>query len=265
MTGTHRIRRLVSGILILFLVLAAAAAIYISDYSRASDTVRAYLQDTAEVAVREIPEGLFLDGPGTENALIFYPGGKVEYTAYLPLLHRLAEGGTDCFLVKMPANLAFLGINRAGDIMKAYDYDGWYLAGHSLGGVAAASYASGHDLKGLILLASYATQPVDEPVLQIYGSEDGILNLDALEQNAHNLPADTSVEVLDGANHAGFGDYGDQKGDGEARITQEEQQAITADLIEEMIGETSADDSEGDPSAGPDSSAGLPADPDTAE
>ena len=235
MTGTHHIRRLFRGILILFLLLAAAAAVYISDYSRASDYVRAYLQDTAEVAVREIPEGLFLDGPGTQNALIFYPGGKVEYTAYLPLLHRLAKGGTDCFLVKMPANLAFLGINKAGGIPEAYDYDSWYLAGHSLGGVAAAFYAADHDLNGLILLASYATKPVDEPVLQIYGSEDGVLNLDALEKNADNLPADTSVEVLDGANHAGFGDYGDQDGDGEAQITREQQQEITADLIEEMI------------------------------
>jgi hypothetical protein len=151
LTGTHHTRRLFRGILILFLLLAAAAAVYISDYSRASDNVRAYLQDTAEVAVREIPEGLFLDGPGTENALIFYPGGKVEYTAYLPLLHRLAEDGTDCFLVRMPANLAFLGINKAGGILEAYDYDSWYLAGRSLGGVAAAFYAADHDLNGLIL------------------------------------------------------------------------------------------------------------------
>ena len=65
--------------------------------------------------------------------------------------------------------------------------------------------------------------------------EDGVLNLDALEENAGNLPADSAVEVLDGANHAGFGDYGDQDGDGEAQITREQQQEITADLIEEMI------------------------------
>lgn len=33
----------------------------------------------------------------------------MEDTAYLPLLSELAVKGIDCFLIKMPCNLAFLG------------------------------------------------------------------------------------------------------------------------------------------------------------
>ena len=41
--------------------------------------------------------------------------------------------------------------------------------------------------------------------------------------------------MIEGGNHAQFGDYGLQKGDGQAGISREEQQEITARLIEEMV------------------------------
>ncbi len=92
--------------------------------------------------------------------MVFYPGAKVEYTAYLPLMYRLAEQGMDCFLIKMPCNLAFLGQNKAGNVVGSYKYERWYLSGHSLGGAMAASYVSKHleQLEGLVLLAAYPTQ-----------------------------------------------------------------------------------------------------------
>ena len=62
------------------------------------------------------------------------------------------------------------------------------------------------------------------------------LHLDALDKAASNLPADTSVQIIEGGNHAGFGDYGEQKGDGEAQISRAQQQRITADLIRDLIG-----------------------------
>ena len=45
--------------------------------------------------------------------LIFYLGGKVENTAYAPLLHDLAADGILCVLVKIPCNLAVLDMNAA--------------------------------------------------------------------------------------------------------------------------------------------------------
>ena len=75
-----------------FLILSAVFAVilsvlYVSDYYHASEEAAEYLKDTSSVSVSEIEEGLLIDGPGEDNALIFYPGGKVEYTAYLPLMH----------------------------------------------------------------------------------------------------------------------------------------------------------------------------------
>ena len=39
---------------------------------------------------------------------IFYPGGKVGYTAYAPLILALAEQDILCVLLEMPFNLAVL-------------------------------------------------------------------------------------------------------------------------------------------------------------
>ena len=91
---------------------------------------------------------------------------------YLPLLYKLAEQGMDCFLLKMPFNLAFLGQNKAEKIMDSYDYEYWYLSGHSLGGAMAASYASGHldRLEGLVLLAAYPTKSLESEFFPLYQS-----------------------------------------------------------------------------------------------
>ena len=75
---------------------------------------------------------------------MFYPGAKVEETAYAPLLRAIAEAGMDACLVKMPFRLAIFGVDRADRVMAAHDYERWYIGGHSLGGAMAARYAAGH-------------------------------------------------------------------------------------------------------------------------
>ncbi len=198
------------------------------------------MQTKDSVSVTEMPEGLYLDGPGNETALIFYPGAKVEYTAYLPLLSELADQGIDCFLVKMPCNLAIFGQNKAKKIMDSYEYDHWYLSGHSLGGAMAASYASGHleSLNGLVLLAAYPTKSLKSDyfsVLSLYGSEDGVLNMEKVEEGNSYMPADYAEICIEGGNHAQFGNYGEQKGDHAAGISREEQQAQTVEAILNMM------------------------------
>ncbi len=225
---------------LILLLLAAGCFFYVNDYYHSDGSVKEYLQGSDSVIVSEIAEGLFLDGPGEENALIFYPGAKVEYTAYAPLFSQLAEQGVDCFLVKMPCNLAFLGQNKASGIMASYPYDHWYLSGHSLGGAMAASWAASHlnELDGLILLAAYPTKSLKEgsaAVLSVYGSEDGVLNMKKVSEGREWMPADYRELCIDGGNHAGFGNYGPQKGDGLAKISPEAQQKQTADAIMELI------------------------------
>ncbi len=224
--------------LILLALIAAGCGIYLgTGQYPASKEAADLLRSTEDVQVSEVSHGLLLDGPGEDTALIFYPGGKVEYTSYLPLLHRLAESGTDCFLVHMPANLAVFGAGRAERIQKDYDYAHWTIGGHSLGGAMAADYAAEHgaDLDGLVLLAAYPVSQVSVPTLVLYGSEDRVLNQEKLREGMEYLPEDTKIRVIEGGNHAQFGDYGIQKGDGKASISREEQIEITAEEIEKRL------------------------------
>ena len=221
--------------IIVILVLIMICIGYFAVYYHASEEVQEYLAGSGAVSVEKDAQGLFVDGPGEEDALIFYPGAKVEYTAYLPLAYALAEDGIDCFLVKMPLNFALLGSGKAGDIMERYEYEHWYLGGHSLGGVAASMYTAGRDLDGLILLASYPTKGVYTPVLEIYGDQDTVLNMEKRAEADQYLPKDYETLVIEGGNHAQFGNYGEQKGDGEALISREKQQEITAEKIGEFV------------------------------
>ena len=68
-------------ILALIIIIAGFGIWYVNDYYHADDSVDAYLNGTETVSVVETENGLFLDGPGIDTALIFYPGAKVEYTA----------------------------------------------------------------------------------------------------------------------------------------------------------------------------------------
>lgn len=224
--------------LMLFVISVAlimATAIYASDYYRAV-AVDAYITSGNAVAVSQIDEGYFFDGPGTEDALIFYPGAKVDETSYAPLLNSLAEQGVDCFLVRMPMKLAFLGMNNADNIRAEYSYAHYYLAGHSLGGAMAADYAVEHtdEYSGLFLLAAYPSKDLSKaefPVVFIYGENDLVLSREKLNEGFSLVPSDYSVVKISGGNHSQFGSYGEQDGDGNATISAEEQQKITVDAI----------------------------------
>lgn len=218
----------------LFLLGAAAFAIYISQFYHASDDAMVVV-DQAE-ALDEHRHIVFAPEKPVAG-FIFYPGGKVQYEAYAPLMEELAKNDVLCVIVHMPGNLAVLDIDAAEGIKEEFpQISDWYIGGHSLGGSMAASYASKHssDFEGLILLAAYSTEDLKDSglaVVSIYGSEDGVLGIEKYEQYKVNLPEDTVECVIEGGNHAGFGDYGDQKGDGEAKITSHEQIEKTVEVI----------------------------------
>ena len=104
----------------------------------------------------------------------------------------------------------------------------------------AAEYASQNAdcLQGLIFLASYSTKDLSDTqlkVLSLYGSEDQVLNKDKVVQGRELMP-ETYVEYeIAGGNHAQFGDYGVQKGDGTATISAEEQQQEAIQQIVALI------------------------------
>ena len=227
-------------IIVLIIIVFGATIYYFSDYSHADLDVNALLNGTDNVSVEKIDNGLFLDGPVNDSAIIFYPGAKIEYTAYLPLLMNLSSGGVDCFLVEMPFNFAFFGANSADSIIEnsSYAYDNWYMAGHSLGGVVASSYLNNHldKFKGLILLSSYPTDKIENSsVLSLYGSNDKVFDKETYEKSKELMPQNFSEYVIKGGNHAQFASYGNQSGDGVATISPDEQKKETINDILEFI------------------------------
>jgi hypothetical protein len=72
-------------------------------------------------------------------------------------------------------------------------------------------------------------------VLSIYGSNDKVLDIEALESGRALLPEETTYLKLRGGNHAQFGYYGPQRGDGDALITLLEQQEMTVSAILSFI------------------------------
>ena len=225
-------------IVLVLAVIAGLCISYVGDYYRADrDAIEAF------APVNSVSSELHDDGTlvfKPENAtkgFIFYPGGKVEYTAYRPLMAACAQQGILCILVEMPFNLAVLDINAADGIQEQYpEIEKWYIGGHSLGGSMAASYLAEHieDYGGLILLGSYSTADLSETeldVLSVYGSEDQVMNRDKYEENKSNLPSDFTEVIIDGGCHAYFGMYGPQEGDGKPGISNEQQIFLTAEQI----------------------------------
>ncbi len=220
---------------LLLLLLIGGFLIYAGIYYHADGTALAALESDAAVEVTKTDYGWFFDGPSQTDALIFYPGAKVEAAAYAPLLRELAEGGMDVLLAEMPLRFAFFGANKAEGLIAQYEYDAWYLGGHSLGGAMAANWAAEHPegLSGVILFAAYPTKALDESLvlISVYGSEDGVLRLDRVEAGRAFAPPSYSECVIEGGNHAQFGSYGPQSGDGAARIAPAEQWRQTVEAI----------------------------------
>ena len=237
--------RAASVIIILLALLFGACAVYVSDYYKADWTaIEAFETDYPDITINQttLSDGTIVYSPkDPTTGFIFYPGGKVEYTAYLPLMEACAAKGILCVLLEMPFNLAVLDMNAADGIIAQYpEISDWYIGGHSLGGSMAASYLADHtaEFDGLILLGSYSTANLADSglsVLSVYGSEDLVMNREKYNDNKANLPDAFTEIVIEGGCHAAFGMYGAQKGDGIPSISNEEQIQLTAEAIYSLI------------------------------
>lgn len=215
----------------ILVILTGTFLAYTSVYYRADDMVITVMQNEDRITIED---NYIILSPSTpsKTALIFYPGAKVEYTAYLPIMEKIKEAtGMTCILVKMPFNLAVLDADRADEIIDRFpNIERWYLGGHSMGGAMASDYASNNQdkINGLILLGAYlyGDYPIDK-TLTIYGS----FNTSVSEKIEYTQ----NIVVIEGGNHAQFGNYGKQKGDLDATISSEEQQNIAVEAIKEFL------------------------------
>jgi len=167
--------------------------------------------------------------------LVFIPGAKVDPYAYLATLSGTVEAtGMTVVITKPVLNLAFFD-QRPLDTFTdtAPGVTAWFVGGHSLGGVRACMYAADTEVSGLVLFGSYCAAAVDDelPVLSISGSEDGLSTPVKIEETADLLPAGTTFVQIEGANHASFGAYGAQPGDGEATISAAESERAITDAL----------------------------------
>lgn len=223
------------------LIIMCGGLFYLNDHYHTNDElVKKYVVENVEVIENKEDKAIIYKPTGEIKAgFVFYPGGKVEYDAYTPLLKECAANGILCIVVEMPYNLAIFGTNRALDVIPDYpEVTDWYIGGHSLGGTMAASCAYGNPsvFKGVILLASYSTSDITfSRVLSIYGTEDEILNEKNYNKNKENLPKKYEEYEIIGGNHAYFGMYGVQEGDGTPKISNVEQIQTTATYITNFI------------------------------
>ena len=240
MKQKKRVFRIVFAVLVL-LVLACGG--YLCDYYHAEPEALEVFAPVGVIGTETTEEGDRVFGAkDADVGFIFYPGGKVESLAYVPLMRALTEKGFLCVLVEMPFRLAVFDANAAEGISQQYpEIERWYIGGHSLGGSMAAAYVSEcpDAFEGLVLLGSYSTADLAETdlqVLSVYGSEDQVLNRENYEESKKNLPRDFEEVILEGGCHANFGMYGVQKGDGTPTMTREEQITLTADAFAAMAG-----------------------------
>ncbi|WP_405473926.1 alpha/beta hydrolase [Paenarthrobacter ilicis] len=200
---------------------------------------------TAAVTVQESATAITLkpaDG-AVEQGLVFYPGARVEALAYADLLKPAAESGTLVVILKIPLGLSLLDGNQARGAMADHpEVTTWAVGGHSLGGVSASSFAlANSDVRGLLLYASFPLDSMRDrqglQVLSLSGTKDGLSTPEKVQASRDLLPADATFTAVEGGNHAFFGSYGPQPGDGDATVSREAAQArISAETTSFMTG-----------------------------
>lgn len=227
-----KLKKILIIVLTVILIMCTGFAFYAADYYKAQNT---YDYITSEGSIITAGDEI------SDTGIIFYPGAKVEYTAYAPLMKVCADEGYFTACIKMPFNFAFFNMDGADRVVAKHpEIKRWYIAGHSLGGAMAGSYLgyNAEKYEGLILLAAFTTADISDSglkVLSIYGSQDKVLNVESYERNCRNLPDNYEEVVIEGGCHGYFGDYGNQKGDGKPYISREEQINITGEEIRRFI------------------------------
>ena len=178
-------------------------------------------------APAELPQGAAAKSTG----LLVYAGERVPPEAYAYLARACAAAGYTAVLASMPLNFPLLAPSRAAAVAAAYPAVArWVIAGHSQGGAAAASFVAANGaskdpvaVAGLILYASCPERGVDLstkalPVVTVGATLDALCPPAKIAAARDRLPTGSRYVEIAGGNHAQFGEYGPQSGDGLAEI-----------------------------------------------
>lgn len=246
-------------------VAVVLGVVFYFNYNNSNKAVAQSEESSISVSSKENLRSMVYGDPKTaKKGFIFYPGAKVDFKDYDELMKSIANKGYLCISVEMPFDFAILDFTAAYRYMASSKYkniEEWYVGGHSLGGAMAATCASlqtsdfgvEDDVKGVILLAAYSTSDLtysshknlftkkeivdrDVKVLSVYGTNDGVMDKEKYEKYKSNLPEKFTEVILEGGNHAQFGNYGEQDGDNVATMSAAEQIRRTAEAIVNFMG-----------------------------
>lgn len=233
------IARIGRGVATVLALLLAGALLWARPFP-AADAAMSAVAGAPTVQVSESRAAIrFHPNVPTGSGLILYPGARVDPRAYAVLAGDIAAAGHPVVVVKCAFDIALL----CGTPDVPNDRV-WAVGGHSLGGVAAARQVEATDAAGLVFWASF---PADDqsglsiPVASISGTEDGLSTPADIANSAANLPPTAVFTAIEGANHAHFGDYGEQSGDGTATI---DRSAAQAQIVAATIALLSAVDAQ---------------------
>jgi hypothetical protein len=215
------------------------------------------------VAVSETRSAITLllrPAPTRAVGFLFYPGGLVDPHAYLPWLSAVAAAGVPVVLAKAPGNLAVISPDAGLPLRSLVpSATGWIIGGHSLGGAMAAWSIFDHpdSYAGLVLLAAYPSADRSlsawpHPVLSLSAEHDGLATPAKIAAALPLLPSPqypvtgpgqysaatggyAVLHQIPGGNHAQFGSYGAQDGDGAAAISGDAQHAEMVQYILEFL------------------------------
>lgn len=220
-------------VLVVIVFLAWAHTVRVADRA-AADEVFA----NPNVTVTDTPTSVVLapaDDAG-DIGLVFVPGARVDPYAYLyKLAGTVEDTGVTVVITKPVLNLAIFDRRTLSTFTDAVpDVSTWFVGGHSIGGVRACMLADDPAVAGLVLFGSYcaaAPERTDLRALSLSGSADGLSTPEKIADSADLLVPDTRFVEIEGANHARFGDYGVENGDGVATMSTD---AVAAEITREL-------------------------------
>src|ERR1044072_6850330 len=107
------VKRIVLGLIVAAILSALGFVVWAETAAQPTEIALQALKSDAQVLVTQ-HDGFISFEPATQRAtigFIFYPGGRVDYRAYAPVLHEIAAQGYFVAVVKVKLNLAFFDVN----------------------------------------------------------------------------------------------------------------------------------------------------------
>jgi pimeloyl-ACP methyl ester carboxylesterase len=187
---------------------------------------------------------IFTPAAGNGYGLVIMHGALIKPQSYAKTAAFFVERGYAVYLPYGFARLSITAVNDAARRAQEFGLDGWFVIGHSMGGLSSMTLTAKHPLpiKAVALWAS--AMPSDFsgsslPILFLWGDHDGLLPAERFAQTRQNLPASTQFITVEGGNHQNFAMYSHQFFDAEATIDWAEQIAFanqqTADFFARFL------------------------------